>query len=306
MAGIAAGIRRGASAAGALAVWAGIGFLVVMLSGEPILIAEVVLPLTLGAGMAIALLFSSVARDFRWSEDGAMAAILVCVVGFVAVQAVAFANDAPSETGRFMLVLGGLVMVALLVVLFVALWGRAVALRALGLAALVLLPALAWANGSALNYQTTMALREPLRGSFVTPDVTRLADNVKAASWNRTMDPDALALRVDPSLAPVLAWPLRDHDITWAAASGEVTDEIVIRPRLTTDTEGFGPDPYVGGTYAYTGSWIRSFPAGESETDPQGSARAFARWLLQRRSPSAGPDADIAYQYVDVFLKAED
>jgi hypothetical protein len=306
VAGISAGIKRGVTAAGGLAVWVGVAFLVLMVAGEPILLAELLLPLTLAAGIAIALLFSSVSSDFRWSEDGAMTAILVCVAGFISVQAVAFANDSPTETGRYFLVLGGVAMLALLVVLFVALWGRGVALRAVGLAALVILPAMAWANGSALNFQTSMSLREPLRRSFVTPDVTRLVENIDAASWNRTSDPHALGVRVDPTLAPVLAWALRDHKITWGGATGEVADEVVVRPHLTTDVEGFGPDPYVGGTYAYTGSWIRSFPAGGSETDPQAGARSFARWFLQRRSPSAAPDADIAYQYVDVFLKAED
>jgi hypothetical protein len=272
LAGIALGLRRGASPAGLLAVWTGVGFFVVTVSGVPLVVAELLLPLSLAGGVAIALLLDAVSRRFKWAEEGAMAAILV----------------------------------PLLVVLYTALWGAGTAARAAGLAGLVVLPLVAWGNGSALNYASTLTLREPLRPTFVTPDVDRLIANLESASWNRTSDPQALAARVDPALAPVLAWPLRNRPVTWAAATGEVSDEAVIRRSLTTDVEGFGPEPYVGGTYVTLGSWQRSFPADATETDPNAGARSFARWFLQRRSPGTAPDADMAYERADFFLKAEE
>ncbi len=309
VAGLVAGLRRAPSQAGFLAVWSGVAFFVVAVTGQPSSLPELLLPLSLAAAIGLAVLASNLAERFRWAEDGAMAAVLAIVVAFATLQAGKFAfQSPPGDDGLFLLAVGGLVMAALLVVLYVALWGANVAARAGGLAALALLPLGAWANGSAASYSNARVLREPFRLDFVTPDLRRLVANVEAASWNRTRDPHSLSIRVDPSLAPLVAWPFRDQrNLTWGPARGSLEAEAVIRPSGATADDGFGPDPFVGATYEPYGHWVPTFRAtGTDVVDPHGVARGFARWYLQRGGAGQSLESDLVFDPVDMFLKAEE
>lgn len=310
IAGLAAGLRRAPAQAGFLTVWSGVAFFIVAVTGQPLTVAELLLPLTLAAAIGLAVLASNLAEQFRWAEEGAMAAVLVIVVAFAALQASKFAFQTPSsDDGLYFLAIGGLVMAGLLVVLYVALWGSRAAARATGLAALVLLPLGAWANGSGANYSDARVLREPLRLDYVTPDLRHLVANVEAASWNRTRDPHELDIRVDPSLAPLLAWPLREQrHVTWAPARGALEAEAVIRPSGGAPDEGFGPAPFVGATYQPYGHWLPRFPAaaGVDAVDPHGPTRTLARWYLHRASTGQTLESDLVFDPVDMFLMAEE
>jgi hypothetical protein len=237
-----------------------------------------------------------------------MSSVLIIVVAFACLQASMFAfQPSSSDDGLFLLALGGFVMAGLLMALYVALWGSSVALRAIGLAAAVLLPLGAWANGSTLIYGADRVVREPLRLGYITPDLRNLVANVEAASWNRTRDPHSLAVRVDPSLGPVLGWSLRQQrHLTWGPARGAIADEVVIRPAVAGADEGFGPEPYVGATYAPVGRWIPDFrPADPDASAPHSTARALARWYFHR-SGDSGVDSSLLFDRVDLFLKAEE
>jgi hypothetical protein len=308
LAGIVAGLRRVPEQAGPLAVWTGVAFFVVAVTGRPSIAAELLLPLTLAASIGLAILAAGVRDRFRWAEEGAMAAVLVVVVAFASIQSSMFAfQTPPGDDGLFLLALGGFVMAGLLIALYFALWGASGAARAVGLAAIVLLPLGAWANGSPAVYSAARVLREPLRLSYATPDLQQLVANVEAASWNRTRDPHSLPIRVDPSLAPLLAWPLRNQQhLTWGQARGAIEDEVVIRPSAAQSDEGFGPDAYVGATYEPSGRWIPVFrPAEAPNADPHATARAFARWYFHRAGGST-LESDLVFDRVDVFLKAEE
>jgi hypothetical protein len=287
-------------------VWSGFAFLVLVVSGRPLVITEVLLPLSLAAAWAVAALARDLAARFRWGEEGAMAAVLVVVACFAALQGAKLAfQTPPGDDGLFLLTVGSVAMLGLLVALYVGLWGPAVAARAAGLAALFVLPAAAWAQGSGIVAPDGRTVREPLRSEFVTSDLANLVHNVEMASWNRTRDPHSLELRIDPALAPLLAWPLRaQRGLTWGPGRGTVEAEAVIRP-ADTGGEGFGPAPYVGHTYEPSGRWLPTLRPPDGGADPHATLRTAARWYLQRRSPGAALETDLRFDRVDLYLKAE-
>ena len=133
---------------------------------------------------------------------------------------------------------GALVLAALLVAVFAILWGAGLAARVLGLTTVVVLSLLAWANGSPLTYYAGRDVRELMRPRVVTTDASQLADNLAAASWAHTRDPNALRAVADRSLRGTLAWPLRDRqELTWSVDDGTGSPGAVIAPRLDGASE---------------------------------------------------------------------
>jgi hypothetical protein len=215
------------------------------------------------------------------------------VVAFAWLQALRYAQDA--ATGGALAV-GAMALAVLLVVVFALLWNLSLALRTAGLVALVGLSLLGWSNGSWLNYFRGPDLREPARPSYVTPDAARLAENLERASWAKHLDPFQMSVVVDPSLRPVLAWPLRERlDVRWARAEGELEEDAVIVP--SGGAPAFGPASYVGQTYALAGRWQPAF-AGRHE---------LVGWLLQRREVEAESASSVgpAFERADLYLRVE-
>lgn len=263
-----------------LTLWALVGALAALFAG-PATFADILLPLTLAAGIGLGGLARSVSRHFLWREEGLMTAILLVVAGYLLLTAFAAVSTAQGfEVAQKQLLLASVVLL-LLVAVYWFLWGGYTTLRVLGLAWLVIGSMMAWSGGSALNYRRTMALAEPLRPTFVTPDGARLAADLVAASSNRLRDPDALTVVADPALQAALAWPLRSmRSQRWAIARGDISEDAVIVPGTAPVAEGqpaFGPAPYLGREYLVSGSFFPSFLSG-SAADPW----LLLRWFLTR------------------------
>ncbi len=306
LAGIAVAIRRRSRFAGFLGLWTGVAFFVAVATGEPTAIGQVLVPLTLAAGVAIAALAQDLVGGFRWSEEGAMCALLLAVAAFAGLQAVAFAAAPAADDATFVIVVGAVLALGALAVVFMALWGKAVTRRAVGLAALVTLAVLGWSNGARAAYWSRQDLREPLRPVFVAPDAARLEANLREVSWARTKDPYAMDIRVDPALGPTLGWLLRDHGgVRWGGvAKAAVEDSAVVRP---VGGEGFGPAAYVGAPFKPRGLWrlgTRGVSGeGEQANRLQSWAKAFARWYMLRLAPGEGRDDDLQFDEVQLYLK---
>ena len=82
---------------GGVALWGGFwGLLIGLLAGSPESTLELLLPLTLGAAVALGRLAEHLAESFDWGEDGVMAAILLTVLTFSLVQALTYADTSTS------------------------------------------------------------------------------------------------------------------------------------------------------------------------------------------------------------------
>jgi hypothetical protein len=310
LAGLFLAYRRSAPFGAFLLLWVALAALTGTLADDPWALAEILPPLSLAAGLALAALAEALLASFRWGEEGVMAGILLTVGGFAVVQAWRLADTPLVETGlqddvAFQLLIGALAMVVLLTLVYIGLWGRPAAARTVGLAALAFLPVLGWANGSHAAYGAATALREPLRPIYVAPDARGLVATIEQYSWIQTKDPHAVAVRADPATAPFLAWSLQAFGprVAWARGTGEITEPVVVRPAGATDA--FGPRPYVGSRYALSGTWRPNFERSDGATNGAIRARNFARWYLQRRSPGATPWEGVNLGWAELFVLGE-
>lgn len=281
-----------------LAVWLAMGLAWGSLIDSPVAIAAALLPLTLAAAVALAWLASRVVGGFGWGEDGAMIGILMTVLAFALIQAFAYADAGDSTaSGSGTLILGSLLLAGLLVAVYAILWGCDLAIRVVGVTAVVALSLLGWANGSRLCYQSGDALRELLRPRYITADASRLAGSLADASWAATKDPNALSAVVDPALEPVLAWSLRDRrNLRWARPVSDSSEGAVVVSPVDTP-EAFGQAAYLGQSYAVAAEW---------HIDIVGDAQDLLRWLLQRRPPaSTSGDRDFLFEKADLYIRAD-
>jgi hypothetical protein len=296
LAGLIVLLRSRSPLAGALWVWTSVALGVALLTGLPGSVPDVLLPLTLAAGVAGATLWERLIQHFKWTDEGLMVGVLAMVLGFSALQwmtladvGVVMAGTAAPDTATAWLARGSLVMAFVLLAAYFTLWGADVAARVGGTTWLIVLAALGWANGARLNYLAADELREPLRPDYMTPDLRRLADILADRGRQQTR------VMVAPQLEAMLAWPLREFgDVTWDEPAGEIDADAVIRP--AGETVAFGPASYMGSTFRVRGIWQPNL------TGPQ----ALARWLLQRR-PAPGQETlpDIVYDPVDLYLIVE-
>ena len=288
-----------------LPVWVLVGVLAAMLAG-PATLADVLLPLTLAAGLALGRLWESVAEAFQWREEGVMTIILLVVAAYSLVTAFSAVSEVQGAEEAQLRLLGGLAVMGILALVYFFLWGAPTTLRVLGLTWLVLGGILAWSSGVALNYRPSLVVAEPLRPSFVTPDAARLAADLRSAALVRYRDPAAIRTVVDPALEPVLAWQLRElRDLDWAEARGQLDRDAVITPAAATGGEepAFGPAPYLGRRYLVSGTFVPTFLA-PGATDPW----LFLRWLL-RREPPRGPTVgggNVMLEPASLYLKVDD
>jgi hypothetical protein len=288
-----------------LAVWALIGGLAAMLAG-PATFPDFLLPLTLAAGIGLGRLARSVSRNFQWREEGLMTVILLVVASYLLLTAFAAVSIAQGfEVAQKQLLLASVVLL-LLVAVYWFLWGGFTTLRVLGLSWIIIGTLMAWSGGTALNYRRPIALAEPLRPTFVTPDGARLAADLVAVSRTRERDPDALSVVADPALQAALAWPLRGmRQQRWAIARGQITEDAVIVPGTAPVSEGepsFGPAPYLGREYLVSGSFFPNFLSGTA-----GDPWLLLRWFLTRepvRDATLG--GAVQFDKASLYLKADD
>ncbi len=275
-------------------LWTVVALAIALAARSPAGMLELLLPVTIGAAVAIAALLEEIAERFQWHEDGVMVGILLTVLGFGLVQAFSHCHQGASTSER--LIVGSLLLAAGLLVAYAFLWGFGLARRVLGITALIALSTLAWANGTPLDYRGGLVVRELLHTEFVTSDTARLAHTLSMASWAETRDPDALETLVDPSLRPQLAWHFRHRQaVAWREAAKDVSLGALVVPAGTESAPAVSGS-YRGTRFAIAGQW-----------QPQlGTLQSFLRWYLQRRSPAGSSQAgDIAYDQVELYLKTE-
>jgi hypothetical protein len=301
LAGLAILLRERALFGVFLGLWAVVALAFGWIAASPVVVPDLLLPLTLAAGVALGRLAERVAAEWSWSEDGVMVGLVLIVLGYGLLHALAYANAASLDEGMgaWRRAMGAMAMAVLLVGVFALLWSPRLALRVAGLSALVALAALAWSNGSYLNYRPAAVLREPMRPRYVTPDAGRLARTLAEASWAATRDPQTLAALVDPALGPLVAWELRERrNLRWALPQALESEGAVIVPAQDPEalSLALGPTPLRGQRYAVTGTWDPVFA--DSQT--------FVRWLLQRR-PAPGtamPGENPQFEQVDLYVRA--
>lgn len=284
IAGLFAVPRRSAVAGVFVNAWVGVALATSLMAGDPSAVADALLPLTLAAGSALGALAEWLARAFQWAEDGVMATILLVVLAYALLHALAFAGAPDPETGAaaWRQVNGAMVMAALLVVVYAVVWQWRLAARVLALATAVAAACLGWANGARLDYGAAAAVCEPMRPAYVPADALRLVRALDAAQARAGGDASTRPVTVDPAFLEALAWPLREEtSLVWeAAAPGPSAAGAVIAAP--------GAIPVTSGTSA-----PRSFVVAATWAPEFADRHALVRWYFQRRPPAdGGPFAD--------------
>jgi len=105
------------------------------------------------------------------------------------------------------------------VILFAFGWGAQVALRGLGIAAVVVLAVLAVHSATWLNFRGEDAPQEWLLPNSSSRDIRRLVELMHARSYQRERDPNTTPVTVEAGLMPALGWYLRDFQAVTVAQS---------------------------------------------------------------------------------------
>ena len=256
-----------------LAVWAALAALVGLVTGSVGMVPEILVPLTMGAGYALSLLFIRLAREFRWSEDGVMTWLVLIVACYGLLQALRYADAgrvaSPDVSDPLRLVYGALGLTALLFVALLLMWGKGMALRVAGMSALIVLGAMSVSNGYWLNFGDAAELLRPVR---IEPGAGLLASDLEKLSGARTRYPQAMPVQVDPVHRPFLAWSLHARDqVDWTGDGQSMDVDVFLL------TPGKAPTSAAAAwsekEYVVASRWEPSF------LDLQG----FLRWYLQRR-----------------------
>ena len=260
-----------------LAIWLGLtlALALALVVASPWAAAQVLTPLALSAGVALAALASALARGFRWTEDGVMAWILLVVLGYALLHAMRYAHAGPvvGQRDDWALMSGSLAMAAVLILAFAVLWGLSTALRVGGLVGALFCLGLASANAVALDRLGTPEIWRPRR---TTPASEALAQLVAGADAVGGGEP----VLVDARLRPELAWPLRHVDgVAWTAAEAMTGTQAAawVGPAGSPEIEAVpGAGAGNAGSIARTFSIARSWRPGFAER------QGFLRWYLQR------------------------
>lgn len=266
-----------------LSVWAVMGCILGLLTGSVAAVTEILVPLTIGAGFAVARLLSSFWSAARWTEEGVMIGLVLIVSGYGLVHALRYADTGlvagPDVSDPLRLVLGSIGMLALLAVALIILWGPAMAIRVMGAGALLILGSLTISNGFWLNYGDSAELIRPDR---IENGAERLAADLKALSSAREGDPQSMSVGADAELRDILDWSLRDRDnVIWSADAAVGSADVLVlaggrSPRTAdqaSENSAVDENKWMGREYVVASRWKPSF------LDLQG----FLRWYLQRR-----------------------
>lgn len=279
---------RPAAAVG-LTVWSGVGLVTAGLAATPTVLPEVLLPLTLAAGAGIAHLLDELVRRWRWEEDGLMTAVLLIVICY-AVLHFAMVAELGGDAGARDLAVGGVVMALVLTAAFAVLWGRDLARRSAGVAALVVLGLWAWSQSGNLLYVPTTFLREPMRPHYVPKDQGLLIRALEDRNVQR------VTIGADPRLGPGLRWALaRFPNTEWGRLVADANQEALLAP--AGEAVGATNRPYHMAVYRVAGRW----------TPMAGELQDRLRWLLHRHAPRGPtPAPEHEFETVQLLLRAEE
>ena len=231
---------------------------------SPAFTLQSLLPLVLLAGKLIGEFFEG-KRKTTSKLEGAFLSLSLATMVYVTLQLGGYATF-----GQAIYLKAALGAVVVLIGLF-ALWawlGRGRALRTGGLALSLFLAALMVHTTFNLNYHHG---HEPLIGVATSPDVVEMVRAIERVSSDREGDRHSIAIAVDESLEPTLAWYLRGfEEVGFSSAIGPYAP-IVIVP-----AEGEHPPlgGYIGQRFRLRASWGLDGLRGAS----------LVRWFLYREA----------------------
>lgn len=242
-----------------------------------------VLPLALLASSMIRCLWDQLAQaaalrtepqDEAWGAEGLFAALSLPVVVFFAIQLAGYAT-----TGQAIYLYLALVALVVLPSLVALCWmwlGQGPALRCGGIISLLVLAMLTVSLSVGLNYHRAADPREPMVAEATSSGIIDLVTTLERVSSHQDGDPHTIAVTVEESIGPVLAWQLRDFRNTRFVEqlSPAIETPVVITPAEEEEPTLGGS--YVGQSFVLQATW-----------NPQGLTRTErVRWLLYRDAPT--------------------
>jgi len=233
----------------------------------------VVLPLILLATAAIDHCLESARQEFAWDRDGLFLAVAGGVTVYFYLQWSAYAIG--REYDFFVLGLLALALMVVMTALYFFWFGPAPALRAAGLALVVILAIATVAAGLHVTFSRSEDPREPLVGTPSTTGLRDLLDTLERASLFETGNPRGVEITVDQAVGPVLLWYMHD----WPAARAvDRLDPSVVSPVVLSLAES---EPVVG--EKYTG---QDFIVQETWRPASVPTSEVLRWIMFRRAAS--------------------
>jgi len=251
---------------------------------SPAFVLQPLLPLVLLAGKLIGCLLEGM-REAASKLELAFFSLSLPIMVYVMIQLGGYASF-----GQAIYLKAALGAVAVLIGLSALFWawlGRGRALRIGGLALSLLLAALMVHASFNLNYRHDIEPREPLVGVATSPDVVEMVRTIENISSAREGDKHSIAIAVDESLQPTLAWYLRDFEkVGFSSAIGPY-GPIVIVP-----AEGDQPPlgGYIGQRFRLRSLWGLEGLRGAS----------LVRWLFYREATTL-----VRYDEVILWMRAE-
>jgi hypothetical protein len=233
--------------------------------------------------------------DRAWYRLGGMMAAYIALAAFIYLQAAAYASDLtldlpPLEpTVRLVILLIGLLIWAVLFILFGTGWSWAAAGGALAAAIFSILSAVSIASIARLNFGSSAAegghLWKPTTSAV---GLQELDSTLGLLSRAYREDPGGLTISLSGSAPPSLAWTIRGFDEAPASAT-DLAPPVVLAP---SDTQPALHADYLGQLLAIaeTNDWDGAFPPD------------VVSWWLLRRAPIRLDDwlllvrADVATQ----------
>jgi hypothetical protein len=257
-------------------------------------VVPVLLPLSLLAGLALGRFAVHLAAQATLELDGLLAGLTGILAAYGLLQLANYADD-PQPT-LLNLGLVAFAFIVALAVLFALAWGGRVALRGVGVSAVVALAVLTIHSGTWLNYRSQDAPQEWLLPNATSPDVRRLVELMHALSYQRERDPNTMAITVEARLTPVLGWYLRDFEaVTVVNSVGQPFQAASVGPGVQTPlllvsarAEVAAQPGYVGQRFRLGTYW------GEGG---EGAKGGLLRWYLFRDAPHS-PQPEDAILYV--------
>ncbi len=269
----------------AAAVWSGASLALFWLrpgrSAEDLV--WVVLPLSVLACLAISRLLDILTDGLEDRSVYLMALALAVLGGFGYLQLTTLANN-PDLSGSPQVIQLGFVFTALgfavaLFVLYGVIWSWGEAIHASGAAFGLITFLLAFSAGWRLTLGPEAAGGTELwRPQASSPDLSLLETTLHGVAAQTSGEVNDLAIRLDVTPPPSLAWVLRSFTPAEARVGDPTPPKAILLPK--TDTAPSLPGPYLGQSFAVENVW-----AWDGPLPPDG-----LKWWLLRKAPSQALD----------------
>lgn len=289
-AGAVGAVRRGNRFGEMLALWSGLGVLLLTLmpGRMPLDILWGTLPLTLLAGMAVGehlrVAWEGRARSSEWLY------VIVVLVLWVHcyMMLVRYASSQPPQRDQFLVLalLALLLQVLLAVVFTLLLQGGLAASRSVATGSGIVLLALTMSAGWGVAHVRPTDPREPLVHDHTASGVYDLVQTLRDLSWRETGVPAGLSLTVSTPPDSVLAWYLRGFKRADLVVAAELDWERAGPIVVTSGSESPYPvdEAYIGQDFVLHLAWAPTTVQCVLEWPLQCSSAVG--WLLSRRTPS--------------------